>query len=84
MLAELLAEPEELSGPLEAVYHRLDEDFKTIDQCGSTACTAVVRKEGGERVLYVANVGDSRAVLSSDGKAVRMSYDHNCEDESEI
>lgn len=39
---------------------------------GSTACAAVVSKDK----VYVANVGDSRCVLSKNGEAVDLSVDH--------
>jgi len=39
---------------------------------GSTACAAVITKEQ----VYVANVGDSRCVLSKKGLAVDLSVDH--------
>jgi serine/threonine protein phosphatase PrpC len=39
---------------------------------GSTACAAVV----SEDKVYVANVGDSRCVLSKNGEAVDLSVDH--------
>jgi serine/threonine protein phosphatase PrpC len=38
----------------------------------------------GNKVLYVANVGDTRAVLSKNGLAERMSYDHRGTDPAEI
>jgi serine/threonine protein phosphatase PrpC len=37
------------------------------DHCGSTAVVAVVRREINHNVLYVANTGDSRAVISKNG-----------------
>jgi protein phosphatase 1G len=39
---------------------------------GSTACAAVVSEDR----VYVANVGDSRCVLSKNGEAVDLSIDH--------
>jgi serine/threonine protein phosphatase PrpC len=48
------------------------------DGCGSTACVCVVRKEGNHNILYVANVGDTRAVMAKGTQAVRMSTDDNC------
>jgi len=49
------------------------------DGCGSTACVVMVRREGLHNVLYVANVGDTRAVLSKSGQAERMSVDDKCD-----
>jgi len=54
------------------------------DHCGTTACVAVVRKEANHSVLYVSNVGDTRAVLSKNGVAERLSKDHKATDPAEI
>lgn len=50
------------------------------DNTGSTACVVVVRLEMGNKVVYIANLGDTRAVMSKNGVAERMSYDHRATD----
>jgi len=47
-----------------------------------SGCTAVVALLRGNN-LYVANAGDSRCVVSRNGKAVEMSIDHKPEDDIE-
>mmetsp|Transcript_30706 Transcript_30706/g.22361 ORF Transcript_30706/g.22361 Transcript_30706/m.22361 type:complete len:139 (-) Transcript_30706:281-697(-) len=63
---------------LNDVFTKIDNELRLLDAdvCGSTACVALIRKEGAHSVLYVANVGDTRAILSKSGKAERMSVDH--------
>lgn len=51
---------------------------------GSTAAVCLILREKGERMLYSANVGDTRAVLSSGGAAVRVTFDHKASEQEEI
>lgn len=46
-------------------------------------CTANVALIHNKKVLYVANAGDSRSVLSSKGYLLEMSYDHKPDNELE-
>jgi len=63
---ELQKQPKDLYAALENVFKKIDSQLALMDadHCGSTACVAVVRREINHNVLYVANVGDTRAVLS--------------------
>ncbi|CAH8569484.1 unnamed protein product [Heterobilharzia americana] len=59
-----------------------EESEPGIDS-GTTACVAVLVPLNGDVYLYVANAGDSRAVLCRGGAAVELSVDHKPEDEDE-
>jgi len=64
-----------------------DEDSPTMDMTneepgsdsGCTACVVMLQ----ENKVIVANAGDSRCVMSRDGKAVELSFDHKPEDDPE-
>uniref|UniRef100_A0A7S2WAS5 PPM-type phosphatase domain-containing protein n=1 Tax=Mucochytrium quahogii TaxID=96639 RepID=A0A7S2WAS5_9STRA len=88
-LAELLHEQDKrpVSEAFTSAY--LITDIETSKEgltiSGSTAVTCLLRVEDGSKVLYTANVGDSRAVLCrGDGTAERLTYDHKASDESEM
>jgi len=69
------ASDEDYEEAFKDAFVELDEKFleKRVDD-GSTACVAHVSSNGK---LYVANVGDSRAiVVCDDGSVVEMSQDH--------
>ena len=62
---------------------------KNLLNMGSTATVIFITKEsdillGIKRVIYCANVGDSRCVLISNCGCKRLSHDHKCDDEIEL
>lgn len=82
---EELDEEEEESGE-EDEDESFDDEFMNNMETGpgkASGCTAVVALLSG-RDLFVANAGDSRAVVCRDGKVVEMSYDHKPEDDLEL
>ncbi|KAL8534543.1 hypothetical protein ACS0TY_010524 [Phlomoides rotata] len=80
LFENLMKHPEFITNPKLAIsdtYQQTDKDFlnsekETFRDDGSTASTAVL--VGNH--LYVANVGDSRTIISKAGKAIPLSDDH--------
>jgi len=56
-----------------------DDDEIGLTESGSTAVTCFIKGN----IIYCANAGDSRAVMSRAGKAVNLSDDHKPTDEVE-
>lgn len=75
-----------MRGVITRALAKTDDQLKLVgaSDTGSTCCLAFVRKEGVRKVCYVANLGDTRAVLSIDGTAKRVSVDHKPTAQSEI
>jgi len=66
-------------------FLEVDEKLKTAvpSHHGCTAVVVLVTGSGDKRHLYAANVGDARAVLCRDGKAIRLTEEHKAADEKE-
>ncbi|CAI9104035.1 OLC1v1002642C2 [Oldenlandia corymbosa var. corymbosa] len=80
LFSNILKEEEFWTDPNRAIskaYERTDQAILShnpdLGRGGSTAVTAILVNS---RLLWVANVGDSRAVLSRRGQAIQMSIDH--------
>ena len=70
----------------------LDEElkkFKNTDGIGSTATVIFINREtdamlGTKKVVYCANIGDTSCVLFSKSGCKKLSFDHRCNEESEV
>ena len=51
---------------------------------GATCLLLLSRLEQGSRILYFANIGDTRATICSGGKGVRITTDHKATEPTEI
>lgn len=71
-----------------SAFERIDADLAADDDvpenCGTTAVTCVIRSMNWKRYLHVANVGDSKAILSRNGKALCLSTEHRLCNKSEL
>lgn len=73
---------------LKAAFAEMESLVLANDQLGYQGSTAVAvllheSAESGHRTLLSANVGDSRAILSRNGKAISLTRDHKPNDEIE-
>ncbi|KAL9551124.1 hypothetical protein MBANPS3_004412 [Mucor bainieri] len=89
---KVLAKVIESSTQEETVPEILNKAFLAVDSevnqregkfSGCTAIVAFVKVIEDKRILYTGNVGDARAVLCRQNKAVRLSYDHKGSDSQE-
>ena len=67
------------------LFNTVDNKIKDLNllNIGSTACIIYITKENGKKVLYSANIGDTRSVLISSNDYKRLSYDHRATDTNE-
>ncbi|XP_066335152.1 probable protein phosphatase 2C 74 [Miscanthus floridulus] len=71
-----------VSAAIKEAYLATDSELLTKHQDASGgACAATAVVKGGD--LYVAHLGDCRAVLSRDGSAAALTADHTCAAEDE-
>lgn len=72
-------------------FQKMDDELKLFSEsqnAGTTACVVFFQREqdiavGIKRVMYSANVGDTRALLITTKEAKRISYEHKCSDQLE-
>jgi protein phosphatase PTC1 len=84
----------DIENSLNKVFLKVDEEVKLMPESeymGSTAVVVLICKEkdnisplSSRKVIYCANVGDSRCVIISNSGVKRLSYDHKASDPSEI
>lgn len=84
----------DIENSINMLFNKLDDEIKLTSESeymGSTAVIVLVCKEKdyispltSRKVVYCANVGDSRCVLVSNFGVKRLSYDHKASDIQEI
>ena len=67
------------------IFLEIDKILKENNfyQVGSTACIIYITSENSKKILYCANVGDTRAVLIKNNSQKRLSYDDRASDQKE-
>ena len=67
------------------IFLNTDQKLKENNyyQVGSTACIVYITTENSKKILYCANVGDTRCVLIKNNKKIRLTYDDRASDPKE-
>ena len=67
------------------LFKSLDEKIRILNvpSTGSTATVVYIERFNGKKILYCANVGDSRCVLVNRKGIMRLSYDDRVDDSKE-
>lgn len=83
---------EEMEILFKKIFKNLDLDIKKYitksNEMGSTGTVIYITKEcdpkiGMKKIIYCANVGDTRSVLFTQNDCKRMTYEHKCSDKFE-
>ena len=80
----------EYSYNFDLLFQKLDENFlnENFNQVGSTGCIIYITKEYSinrtKKILYCANIGDTRAILINKIGYKRISYDDRADDKYEM
>lgn len=77
-----LADSGDIGSSLIRALNEIEEwtgKFSCFENSGTTAVNALIHNN----LLYLSNIGDSRAVISRDGKAIQPLKDHGVENEEE-
>ena len=71
---------------LRNLFKLVDEKVKLLNVpgVGSTATIAYIEKQNGKKILYCANIGDSRCVLVKKNRVIKMSFDDRVDEPSEF
>jgi len=74
--------PEDVLPVLRKTFLETDEKLKTAvpSHHGCTAVTCLITGKGDSKYLFSGNVGDARAILCRDGKAIRLTEEHKASD----
>jgi serine/threonine protein phosphatase PrpC len=77
------------NNPQEAMieaFHKIDQELQNCDSenTGCTACVVYMCIEEGKRILYCANVGDTRCVVVTNEDVNTLTEDHKCTVTSEV
>ena len=74
-----------IESTLISLFQSVDEKIKQSNffTVGSTACVVYITKEGNQRILYCANIGDTRCTLVTSFQSKRLSYDDRASDKNE-
>ena len=77
--------PNNISQSLIDSFIQIDHTLQGMNciRSGSTGCVLFITQEKGKKVLYCANIGDTRCTLFTPSKIERLSYDHRACDLNE-
>ena len=64
------------------LFRAIDKQIYTLNvpTVGSTGTIVYIEKKDNRKILYCANIGDSRCVLVNKNRVTRLSYDHRVAD----